>query len=169
MRTTVLAKPNRVPVARIQPPTPIHRMKKLLPSILALLLFGCSREPAPVAPTSSGVAERKIADLEGRISTLEQMIRTLDQRDGRIADMAKASASNSSAPAPASAPRPDGNDRTREQIQSIDADIRQINETLTTLTEQFAGFSEDMAGDVEEAQSTLNTHEQVIEQILSGN
>ena len=87
--------------------------------MLALALFGCSLEPA-VVPPAPAVSARQFADLESRINTLEQMIRTLDERDGRIVDIANASSSNSGgrAPAPVARQAPDG--QTREQVQNLE-------------------------------------------------
>lgn len=145
-------------------------MKKLLPPILALLVFGCSPEPAPVEPNSSGVSARDFADLKRRIDTLEQMIRTLDKRDSQIAELATSSSSMHSAPSPAARPAADG--QPREEIQVIGDDLLLINQRITALTEQLAAIGqgvEGLAEAVTQNQTKLNTHEQVIERILSGN
>mgnify|MGYP006147226189 FL=1 len=140
--------------------------------MLALALLGCSQNPAPVASTRPEVSAQQFSDLESRIKTLEQMIRTLDERDGRIVDIANASSSNSGGSAQTPLARPVADGRTREQIQTIDEDLQQMSQRITALTEQITTLTagvEGVAAEVEQAQTTLRTHEQVIERILSGN
>ena len=145
-------------------------MKQFLIPSLALLLFGCSPTSAPVEPSATEISAREFSELKKRIDTLEQMIRTLDKRDSQIAELAAASSSRPSTAAPVARPAADRG--TSEQLQLMGDDLQQINLRVTALTEQLAAITEGvegMAEEVAQTQTKLNTHEQVIERILSGN
>ena len=100
------------------------------------------------------------------------MIRILDARDGRIVDIANASGSNAGRSTPTPVARPAADSRTREQIQTLGDDARRMSQRIDALNEQITTLTEGIEGvvaEVEQNQTTLQTHEQVIERIISGN
>ncbi len=141
-------------------------MKRLVCLLALLPLLGCDRSPGPTSsPAGADASTRRIAELESRIDTLEQMIRALDRRDDRIADMA---ASRPGAPAP----RPADTSQTRERIRNLDDDMVGLNRQMTVITEQLTALTEavtQLSEEVAEVQTSLSAHEQVLERIVAGN
>ena len=141
----------------------------LILTVSTLLFIACDRKTSqPVSPTSSAATERRIAELENRLNAIEQMVRTLDRRDDRLADMA---ASNSGSRT--SSPRPVSNNAAlREDLAGVDNDIDRINRQLESVSEQLTAIVEELqriGEENNEIKTTLGDHDQALERILSGN
>jgi|GEM_PF-5816039 prefoldin subunit 5 len=144
-------------------------MKRLLCLLATLPLVACDK-PQPPAAASSPVSERRIAELESRLDTLETMIRALDRRDDRLADLA----SNAASTRPAPRARAGGGEsgETSQRLREIGDDLAGLDRRMVTLTEQMGAVAEGMAEinvSLQTTQDTLANHEQVIERLISGN
>ncbi len=143
-------------------------MKRLFCLLAVAPLLACN-QPQPAATSgSSSTSAAKIAELENRINTLETMIRALDRRDDRIADMAAQTAS----PRPTSTPSRNLSGQADQRISALDSDIANLNRQLATITEQLGAAAEGMEelnDGLKEVQTTLGNHEQVLERLISGN
>ncbi len=143
-------------------------MKRLLCLLAVAPLLACNQPQPAASSNSSSNSAAKIAELENRINTLETMIRALDRRDDRIADMATQTASTR----PASSQSPGISNRADQRISALDSDIANLNRQLATITEQLGAVAEGMAelnDGLQEVQTTLGNHEQVLERLISGN
>jgi len=138
-------------------------------TLSGLLLIACDENPSVVAaPTDSQGVDRRMSQMENRLNAIEQMVRTLDQRDDRLADMAASNASSR----PRS-PRPAVNSTTNnDDLRALNDDINRINRRLDSVSEQLTAIVEglqQMGEDNSELRSTLADHERALERILSGN
>ena len=148
-------------------------MRNFVPPLLiasTLLIAACNQDDAPKAAGTAvpPAAERRIPELENRLNAIEQMVRTLDRRDDRLADMA---ISNAGARTPS--PRPTNNNaETGNELRTLNADIDRLSRRFDSVSEQLTAIVEGLqqiGEENNELRTTLADHEQALERIISGN